>query len=236
MAKAQTLSELADNIVARQMNQKELANIERKEMSGINKKIHAFGGEAMLFDHISQGKTIDSVIKSLDISIGGFYKWIEKDAKRGELLARARTRGGRSLAEQTLEIADNASPQEAQVAKLRVDTRRWLASKQAPDEYGDKQQPLVNIDLGSMALDDHCRLLRFHRFSCVVVGVDIFAQFDLFVKLVFYFFKNFFCRCLVPPLPPPPIRPWGGSRPRPPAGHHRLVPRFWPTLSTDSCA
>jgi hypothetical protein len=107
----------------------------------------------MLFDHISQGKTTDSVIKSLDISIGGFYKWIEKDAQRGELLARARTRGGRSLAEQTLEIADNASPQEAQVAKLRVDTRRWLASKQAPDEYGDKQAPLVNIDLGSMALD-----------------------------------------------------------------------------------
>jgi hypothetical protein len=39
------------------------------------------------------------------------------------------------------------------VAKLRVDTRRWLASKQAPDEYGDKQAPLVNIDLGSLALD-----------------------------------------------------------------------------------
>ena len=152
MAKAQTLSELADNIATRQMNQKELANIERKEMSGINKKIHAFGGEAMLFDHISEGKTVNSVIKSLDISIGGFYKWIEKDAQRGELLARARTRGGRSLAEQTLEIADSASPQEAQVAKLRVDTRRWLASKLS-EEFSDKQQPLVNIDLGSMALD-----------------------------------------------------------------------------------
>ena len=150
---AKTLSELADNIAERQLTLRDQAAIERKEMSSINKKIHAFGGEAMLFDHISQGKTIDSVIKSLDISIGGFYKWIEKDAKRGELLARARTRGGRSLAEQTLEIADSASPQEAQVAKLRVDTRRWLASKQAPDEYGDKQQPLVSIDLGSMALD-----------------------------------------------------------------------------------
>jgi len=149
---AKTLSELADNIVERQLTLKDQAAIERKEMSGINKKIHAFGGEAMLFDHISQGKTIDSVIKSLDISIGGFYKWIEKDAKRGELLARARTRGGRSLAEQTLEIADSASPQEAQVAKLRVDTRRWLASKLS-EEFSDKQQPLVNIDLGSMALD-----------------------------------------------------------------------------------
>jgi hypothetical protein len=28
-----------------------------------------------------------------------------------------------------------------------------MAAKQAPDEYGDKQQPLVSIDLGSMALD-----------------------------------------------------------------------------------
>ena len=150
---AKTLSELADNIVERQLTLRDQAAIDRQEMSGINKKIHAFGGEAMLFDHISQGKTTDSVIKSLDISIGGFYKWIEKDVQRGELLARARTRGGRSLAEQTLDIADSASPQDAQVAKLRVDTRRWLASKQAPDEYGDKQAPLVNIDLGSMALD-----------------------------------------------------------------------------------
>ena len=153
MTSANTLSELADNITARQMTQREMAAVERQEMSTINKKIHAFGGEAMVFDHISQGKTVDSVIKALGVSIGGFYKWIDRDAKRGELLMRARTRGGQSLAEQTLEIADSATPQEAQVAKLRVDTRRWLASKMAPDDYGDKQQPLVNIDLGSMALD-----------------------------------------------------------------------------------
>jgi hypothetical protein len=152
MASANTLSELADNIAARQMTQREVAAVERQEMSAINKKIHAFGGEAMVFDHISQGKTVDSVIKALGVSIGGFYKWIDRDAKRGELLMRARTRGGQSLAEQTLEIADSATPQEAQVAKLRVDTRRWLASKMN-EEYSDKQQPLVNIDLGSMALD-----------------------------------------------------------------------------------
>ena len=152
MAKANTLAEVADQVVERQMNQREAAAVDRQEMSAINKKIHAFGGEAMVFDHISQGKTVDSVIKALGVSIGGFYKWIDRDAKRGELLTRARARGGQSLAEQTLEIADSATPQEAQVAKLRVDTRRWLASKMNED-YGDKQQPLVNIDLGSMALD-----------------------------------------------------------------------------------
>jgi hypothetical protein len=93
------------------------------------------------------------VARTLGISHTAFYDWVDRGGEaRAAALARARARGGQSLAEETLEIADSASPQEAQVAKLRVDTRRWLASKMN-EEYGDKQQPLVNIDLGSMALD-----------------------------------------------------------------------------------
>ena len=151
---AKTLSELADNIVERQMNLRDKAAVARKEASEVNKKIHRAGGESAILDKLSQGETILSLARSMEISNTAFYEWIDRGgAERADALARARTRGGRSLAEQTLEIADSASPQEAQVAKLRVDTRRWLASKQAPDEYGDKQAPLVNIDLGSMALD-----------------------------------------------------------------------------------
>jgi hypothetical protein len=154
MAKAKTLAEVADNIAARQMGLKEQAALVRKEATDVNKKIHAAGGEIAMLDRLSEGETILSLARSLGVSHTAFYDWIERGGEaRASALARARARGGRSLAEQTLEIADSASPQEAQVAKLRVDTRRWLASKQAPDEYGDKQQPLVNIDLGSMALD-----------------------------------------------------------------------------------
>ena len=154
MAKAQTLSELADNIVERQLGLKEQAALVRKQATDVNKKIHAAGGEVTILDRLSEGETILSLAKSLGVSHTAFYDWIERGGEaRASALARARARGGRSLAEETLEIADAATPQDAQVAKLRVDTRRWLASKQAPDEYGDKQQPLVNIDLGSMALD-----------------------------------------------------------------------------------
>jgi hypothetical protein len=154
MAHAKTLSELADNIAERQMGLKEQAAIARKEATDVNKKIHKAGGETAMLDRLSEGETILSLARSLGISHTAFYDWIDRGGEaRAAALARARARGGRSLAEQTLEIADSASPQEAQVAKLRVDTRRWLASKQAPDEYGDKQQALVNIDLGSMALD-----------------------------------------------------------------------------------
>jgi hypothetical protein len=153
MAKANTLAEWADNIVERQVTLKEKATIARKEASDVNKKIHQFGGELAIVDKISQGETVLGLARTLGISHTAFYDWVDRGGEaRAAALARARTRGGQSLAEQTLEIADSATPQEAQVAKLRVDTRRWLASKMN-EEYGDKQQPLVNIDLGSMALD-----------------------------------------------------------------------------------
>lgn len=153
MAKANTLSEWADNIAERQMTLKDKAAIARKEASDVNKKIHQFGGEVAIIDRLSQGETVLGLARTLGISHTAFYDWVDRGGEaRAAALARARARGGQSLAEQTLEIADSASPQEAQVAKLRVDTRRWLASKMN-EEYGDKQQPLVNIDLGSMALD-----------------------------------------------------------------------------------
>ena len=153
MAKANTLSELADNIAERQMEQKDKASLTKAETSQVNKKIHAFGGEVAIVDRLSQGETVLGVARTLGISHTAFYDWVDRGGEaRAAALARARARGGQSLAEETLEIADSASPQEAQVAKLRVDTRRWLASKMN-EEYGDKQQPLVNIDLGSMALD-----------------------------------------------------------------------------------
>ena len=154
MASANTLSELADNITTRQIDLKEKASLTKAETSQVNKKIHAFGGELAIVDKLSQGDTVLGLARTLGISHTAFYDWVDRGGEaRASALARARARGGQSLAEETLEIADAATPQEAQVAKLRVDTRRWLASKMAPDEYGDKQQPLVNIDLGSLALD-----------------------------------------------------------------------------------
>ena len=145
-----SLTEIADQSAAN------IAAAQKKkaEVSIANKAIHAFGGEDAVIEFIASGGTISALCKVLGIGNTTFDRWVERGGEaRQAAYARARARGGQSLAEQTLEIADQASPQEAQVAKLRVDTRRWLASKMAPDEYGDKQQPLVNIDLGSLALD-----------------------------------------------------------------------------------
>ena len=58
---------------------------------------------------------------------------------------RAREGGrGRTLVDEILEIADDAksatSSDQVQAARLRVDSRKWAASKMKPHTYGDKLQ------------------------------------------------------------------------------------------------
>jgi hypothetical protein len=68
--------------------------------------------------------------------------WVTTDPAFEALYDRARQAMGDALAEQILEIADDASndlsdPQSVNRAKLKVDTRKWLASKLFPRQFGD---------------------------------------------------------------------------------------------------
>jgi transposase-like protein len=144
-----TLAEIADQGAAN------IAAAQRKkaEVSAANKAIHAFGGEDAVMEFVASGGTVTALCKVLGIAVTTFDRWIDRGGEeRGSAYARARVRAGQSLAEQTIDIADAATIQEVQLAKLRCDRRAWLASK-LNEDYSDKQQPLVNIDLGSMALD-----------------------------------------------------------------------------------
>ena len=157
-----TLAEIADqgaaNIAA--------AQGKKAELSVANKAVHKFGGEDAILEYIANGGTTSALCKVLGIGTATFDRWVERGGEtRMAAYARARTRSAQSLAEQTIDIADTATIQEVQLAKLRCDRRAWLAGKLS-DEYSDKAAPLVNIDLGSLALD----ALR-HRSVTPVNGV-----------------------------------------------------------------
>jgi len=158
-----TLAEMADqgaaNIAA--------AQSKKAELSGANKAIHKFGGEDATFEFIANGGTTSALCKVLGVAVTTFDRWLDRGGETRRLAyAQARARSGQSLAEQTIEIADAATIQEVQLAKLRCDRRAWLAGK-LNDDYSDKPAPLVNIDLGSLALD----ALR-HRSVTPVNGID----------------------------------------------------------------
>ena len=66
--------------------------------------------------------------------------WLDDEERRGfrTKYARAREAQADTLEEQMAEVANAATPETVQVAKLRIETMRWRASKLAPKKYGDK--------------------------------------------------------------------------------------------------
>lgn len=65
------------------------------------------------------------------------YLWLLKHPEFSEMYARAREDQADTLADQMLVIADDTSG-DVNRDRLRVDTRKWIATKLKPRKYGDK--------------------------------------------------------------------------------------------------
>lgn len=64
--------------------------------------------------------------------------WALTDETFSEQYARAREIQAELQADELIAIADEATNETVQVAKLRIDTRKWTAAKLRPKKYGDK--------------------------------------------------------------------------------------------------
>ena len=69
--------------------------------------------------------------------------WLSEKPEFSDQYARARDLQQDYRADEILEIADAA--EDAHLAKLRIDARKWLMSKTAPKKYGDR---VTNIHEG----------------------------------------------------------------------------------------
>lgn len=66
------------------------------------------------------------------------YRWFREHKSFCDNYARAKEDQADYFVEDILQIADLSTPEDIQVARLRVDTRKWAASKYKPKKYGDK--------------------------------------------------------------------------------------------------
>jgi hypothetical protein len=118
-------------------------------------KIEQHGGIEFVCAHIAEGMTIGRLAEYLECSRPLLSLWINQTEERKEAVLRARKLKAEKLAEDALDIADNADESSnggVNKARLQVDTRKWMASKLDPDQYGDKQGPAVNISIGDLHL------------------------------------------------------------------------------------
>ena len=85
---------------------------------------------------IMTGKSLRTICAQEDMpGASTVYSWLREHPEFQEAYARAREIQADVLADEIVEIADTEP--DAQVARNRIDARKWLASKLRPKKYGD---------------------------------------------------------------------------------------------------
>ena len=112
---------------------------------------------ARICAQIADGKSLRTIAKMEGIpSLTTIFEWLGAKPEFAEQYARAKEAQADAMTEDMLEIADTP-PQmgergidSADVAdkRLRIDTRKWLASKLKPKKYGDKIEQEIKGEIG----------------------------------------------------------------------------------------
>jgi len=88
---------------------------------------------------LAAGETTHSVCKSYKHSFARrFWNKMKDDPEFATTIEKARIAGVESLVSEIIEIADNSTPQDVAVDKLRVHARQWYVTKMNPKKYGDR--------------------------------------------------------------------------------------------------
>lgn len=112
---------------------------------------------ARICAEIGQGSKLKDICEAEDMPCDRtVYRWLAANDQFSQQYARAMESRANVMAEEILEIADNATNDwmqrnhgeddpgwalngdHVQRSKLRIDSRKWLMSKMAPKKYGDK--------------------------------------------------------------------------------------------------
>jgi hypothetical protein len=79
--------------------------------------------------------------------IGTVLRWVSQNAEFREQYAKAREIQAETLADDIVTIADGPTEGDDSIKtardRLRVDSRKWVASKLLPKKYGDKQTTVL---------------------------------------------------------------------------------------------
>lgn len=100
----------------------------------------------------TSSKSMRTICKNVGISYQTHLNWIREHPEYFDQYARAKEDQSDLLIEEMIEIADDSSQDEivvgdgivkmnseyVQRSRIRIDTRKWIASKLKPKKYGDK--------------------------------------------------------------------------------------------------
>jgi len=111
---------------------------------------------------IAQGRSAKSWCRHTGKDMLTVYRWMREHGDFRTRYARAHEDRADSLADELVDIADEAAQgtmEEIAAAKLRIDTRKWIASKLRPGRWGEQQtdtaKTAVTFNIGISRLPAH---------------------------------------------------------------------------------
>ena len=90
-------------------------------------------------ERVAAGELVKDVAASLHVDARRIRQW-SNEPEFAPLYARAREDQAHAMAEDVIAMADTATAENWQQVRLRIDARKWLASKIAPRAYGERTQ------------------------------------------------------------------------------------------------
>lgn len=123
----------------RQRPNKDASKKTRQKGNGEGEKVRYNIEEVMstICGCIAQGLPLVKIL-TLDgmPSYATVMRWLSEDSSIQDNYTRAREASADYLADEIVYIADNEL--DPQVARVRIDARKWVAAKMKPKKYGDK--------------------------------------------------------------------------------------------------
>ncbi len=96
----------------------------------------------VICDRLSDGESLRKICEDENMPVKStVLKWIRDKKELKDQYARAKEESADAFAEEMLQIADDVdlkNNNSIQQARLKIDTMKWLMSKQKPKKYGDK--------------------------------------------------------------------------------------------------
>lgn len=130
--------------------------------------------KAAICERLVSGQSLRAITRDPDMpSAATVFKWLAEDPDFVEQYARAREAQADTLVDEMLDIVDDGrndwmerldkedlpigwqiNGEAVQRSRLRLDARKWMASKMAPKKYGDKvEQNITGADGGPIEIN-----------------------------------------------------------------------------------
>lgn len=107
---------------------------------------------AEICERLALGESLKRICEADNMpSQSTVYLWIIKNKEFSEMYTRAREDQVDTHVDGMTDLTDSATPENVNVVRLQVETRKWIASKLKPRKYGEKVQQehsgVVSLDV-----------------------------------------------------------------------------------------